>query len=305
MLSLLIMIEILLNILPVILLFFVGLILNRTGIVKREHGDVFIKIVFYVALPGMIMDSIPNIELSAELAFLPLISAIVIFSMYFISSFFGRMMGLKPTTLGVFIIGTMILNNGLLFPFIIETYGNEGLVRLVIFDFSNGLLAFTFVYYQACKFGTKTNNDKTLYKKFLFSPTIWALVAGIVLNLTNASIPPLLTKFFQISGDLTIPLIMLALGVYFTPRIIKAVPLFSAILIRSGIGFVIGLLLCSLFNIEGLSRTIVLISSAAPVGFNSLTFATLEDMDKEFAASLVSVAMIIGLIVAPILIMIL
>lgn len=299
------MTDVLLNILPVFLLFFVGLILYQTGIIRREHADIFLKLVFYVALPGMIMNSIPQINLTAKLGLLPVISAIVIFSMYFISLFIGKIMGLKPATLGVFMIGTMILNNGLLFPFIIEMYGNEGLARLVIFDFSNGLLAFTFVYYQACKYGTKTKNDKTLYKKFLFSPTIWALVAGIILNLTNANIPPLLTKFFQITGDLTIPLIMLALGVYFTPRIVKAIPLFTAILIRSGIGFAIGLILCYLFNIEGLSKTIVLISSAAPIGFNSLTFATLEEMDKEFAASLVSVAMVIGLILAPILIMIL
>ncbi len=296
------MAEFLTKILPVILIFFVGIILRWRGIFRKEHGDDFIKLVFYVSLPGLIMNSLSKIELTLEFALLPVTSAIIIICMYLISYFTGRLFRMPRPTFGVFLIGTMILNNGFLFPFILEAFGDKGFARLIIFDFSNGLLTFTFTYYQACKYGRKTKSSKTLYKKFLFSIPIWAIAASLILNTCDCQIPGFLSQFFKIIGDLTIPLLMLTMGIYFTPRIIRIFPLLTAIFIRMVIGFALGLFLCYVFNIEGLSRIIVLISSAAPIGFNNLTFASLEDLDREFAASLVSIGILFGLVVVPILI---
>jgi len=72
-----------------------------------------------------------------------------------------------------------------------------------------------------------------------------------------------------------------------------------------GIGFVLGYSLALLFGLDGLERTIVIIGSSAPVGYNNLTFASMENLDKEFAASLVSIAMLIGVILVPLLIFLL
>ena len=55
------------------------------------------------------------------------------------------------------------------------------------------------------------------------------------------------------------------------------------------------------FNLEGLEKIITLVGTSAPVGFNTLTFASLENLDKEFAATLVSVAIGIGIFSVPIL----
>lgn len=298
------MTDILFGIAPVIMIFFVGLALRLAGIFRKEHVDDFIKLVFYVSLPGLIMNSMLNTELKMEFVYLPLISAIIIFCMYGLSYFIGKLFKLPKTSLGVFIIGTMILNNGLVLPFIVEAYGDEGLARLIIFDFSNAFLAFTFVYYNAIRFGRSRNEKSIPYKKFLFSPPIWALILGIILNLTKTEVPVYLTNFFGLLGDLTIPLLMLAIGIFFTPKTVRFYPLFTAILIRSGIGLLLGFLFVYLFDLSGLSRIVVLISASAPIGFNTITFASLEKLDKEFAASLVSFAILIGLVMIPVLIFI-
>ncbi len=297
------MTEFLTKLLPLMLIFGVGLILRSRGIFTQKHGDDFIKLVYFVSLPGLIMNSIAKIHLTPEFALLPLISAIIIFSMYFLTLYTGRAFKLPKKTLGVFIIGTMILNNGFILPFVIEAFGDEGLARLIIFDFSNGLLAFTFVYFQACKYGKDTDESKTMYKKFLFSPPIWALVISILLNVTHVHVPIFLGEFFQIIGDLTIPMLMLTMGVYFTPKVFRILPLFTGIFIRTGVGFALGLFLCYLFNVDGLSRIIVLISASAPIGFNTLTFTSMEKLDRKFAASYVSFGLVVGMIVTPVLIL--
>ncbi len=53
-----------------------------------------------------------------------------------------------------------------------------------------------------------------------------------------------------------------------------------------------GLLFIRCFNLEGLNAQIVLLASIAPIGFNSITFAELENLDSEFAARQVSAAII-------------
>lgn len=295
----------LIKLLPLLIIFLIGLFLRYRGIFNQKNGDDFIKLVFFVSLPGLIINSLTKVELNSDFAFLPLISAIIIFTIYFISLLTGKLFKLPKPTLGVFIIGTMILNNGFVIPFVFETFGDEGLARLMIFDFSNGLLTFTFVYFQACKYGNNNTSKKSSYKKFLYSPPIWALFAGILINITGVNMPAVLSDFFKIAGDLTIPLLMLTMGIYFKPKAIRMWPLFTGIFIRTGIGFALGFFLCYIFGLEGLNRTIVLISSAAPIGFNTLTFTSLEKLDREFAASLVSFGILAGVIVIPLLIMIL
>jgi hypothetical protein len=268
----------------------------------KDDAELFLKLVFYISLPALIILSIAKIEITTDFLYLPIIPVFVIFSTFIISSFVGKLFDLPRKTFGVYLIGTLIMNIGFTLPFFIAAYGNEGLARASMFDFGNGLLTLTFVYFLACKYG----NDKvhkTMIKKFALLPPIWALLIGIILNFTNIAIPSVANNFLQIVGDLTIPLIMLSLGIYFTPKIIKLLPLSSAIITRMGLGLLLGFLLVKLFNLDGLNRLIVLIGSAAPVGYNTLVFASLESLDKEFAASLVSISILLGIIFIPLLIM--
>ncbi|MBT3424266.1 MAG: AEC family transporter [Bacteroidetes bacterium] len=293
---------ILIKILPVILIFLLGYVLKILKVLSLKEGDMLIKVIFNFSLPALILHSISSLALTLELMYLPLCSLIVIIIAYFISLLSGKALKLKKTTLGTFIIGAMILNSGFLIPFIMSAFGEDGLARLLLFDFTNGILVFTFIYYQAVKYGGTNGEHKTLTKKFLRSAPLWALLIAMLLNLSHTSFPIPIKSFLKISGDMTIPLMMLSLGIFFNPKLHKAKLVAVGIFIRMGIGLGLGILLSYLFNLDGLNRIIVIIGSAAPIGFNTLTFASLEDLDKEFAASLVSASILIGILYTPLLI---
>lgn len=290
------------NLVPVILIFVLGFILKVFGVLKQDHGDVFMRVVFYLSLPALVILSLTRIELSKELAWLPLISFSIIMIQGGVSYLSGKLMKLDRKTHGVLMVGTMIMNIGFALPFVIAAYGDEGLALLSIFDFSNAALAFTLVYYIACRYGEDDNSPRLLVKKFVASPPVWALIAGVLLNITNTPIPAVPANLLQILGDLTIPLIMITLGVFFNIRLIKPMPVFAGILIRMVLGFMLGLGFCYLLNLDGLIRVIVLIGASAPVGFNSIIFASMEKLDKEYAASMVSFGIIAGLILIPLII---
>ncbi|MFQ5815437.1 MAG: AEC family transporter, partial [Candidatus Hydrothermarchaeaceae archaeon] len=54
-----------------------------------------------------------------------------------------------------------------------------------------------------------------------------------------------------------------------------------------------------IFGLEGLDRQVVILSSMMPVGVNSMVFSARENLDVEFAASAVSISIIMGLVLVP------
>ena len=105
-------------------------------------------------------------------------------------------------------------------------------------------------------------------KKVIFSPPILAATMALALNLLDFQMPQVAVILLKDLGSLTIPLIMLSVGVYFNPKFEKFLPLFSAVFVRMFVGLSAGFILINLFNLDGLTKEIILIASAAPICYN-------------------------------------
>ena len=290
------------KILPVILLFFLGYLLRKLKIFKPSDADIFLKLVFYVSLPALILFSVSRIQLKMEFYFLPLASFIIFFATFGVAWLAGKKLALKREQFGVLLVSTMIMNNSFVLPFVYQGLGNDGLARLFIFDLANGFLSFTFAYYISCKYGSNHLQRGKMFMKFVASPPIWALVIALFLNFAKIKIHETVFDFLQITGNMTFPLVMLSLGIYFSPKIKAYKPVFAAILIRFVVGFLVGLLLVRIFNPDPLSKVIILTCATAPAGFNTLVFASMEKLDKELASSILSFSLLAGMIITPLII---
>jgi len=297
--------NVILKIIPVILIFLLGYVLKRLNILRKEDGDLFLKVVYYIALPALVIISIADIKLRLDFVYLPISAVLVALVTTAISFWTGKALRLPRATLGTFIIGSTMMNIGFTLPFFITAYGKEGLARITMFDFGNMTMIFTFVYWVACRHGTSSIDKRVMMKKLLLVPPMWALVIAIFLNLMKVRIPFFIDDFLQMVGWMMTPLVMLALGLYFSPRMTRMGPVLSATFIRMILGFAAGLFLTKVFGLTGLNRSIVIIGCAAPVGYTTLTYAYLENLDKEFAASLISFSILTGMIVVPLLILVL
>ncbi|MFO7896922.1 MAG: AEC family transporter [Candidatus Cloacimonadales bacterium] len=292
------------KIIPVIIVFFLGFLLKRIKIFRHNDGDLLLKIVFNVTLPALVFLAISQVELVFSLLFLPIIAALVILVNYLVASFWGKRLNLQPATLGSFIIGSMIMNTGFVLPFILARYGPEALAYYTIFDFGNMLMIFTFGYLIAMKYG-ENGNLKIDLTKFLKLPPIWALILGVLFNLGNWEINGAAENILEMIGTPTVFLTMLALGCYFHPRVKNLNKIVLVFSIRILGGLALGLALSWVFGLEGIVRDIVIICSSAPVGYNTLVLSSLENLDKDFAASLVSISLILGIIYVPLLMFVL
>jgi predicted permease len=54
-----------------------------------------------------------------------------------------------------------------------------------------------------------------------------------------------------------------------------------------------------MFGLTGLTRAVVLLSSAAPIGFSVMVIANRESLDRELAASAASLSALFALVYVP------
>ncbi|MBP7310206.1 MAG: AEC family transporter [Candidatus Cloacimonetes bacterium] len=290
------------KIIPLILAFFVGILFKSLKLLSKDDAPILLRLVLTVTLPALTIIAIANVVLVADMFFIPFLAIAVVFIMYFISGLVGKLIPMPRATFGSFMVGTMIMNTAYSLPFFAAAFGDEGLARATLFDIGNTVMIFTFTYYNAIKYGDNSHTDKVDLKKFLRLPPLWAMLIAFAWKGTGLQLHPLAYSFLNLIGQPTIPLVMIALGLYFEPKLNNLGKALLAVFIRMGIGLGIGLLLAMIFGLEGISRTVVIVNSALPIGFNTLIFANLENMDREFAATCVSISIFIALFYIPLLI---
>jgi len=286
-----------------ILIFILGYVLKKAKVLKKDDGDAFLRLVFYIVIPSLYIVSIPSLKLVPSLFYLPLVVPLVVFATFILSFLVGKALRLQKISFGVFLISTMIMNTGFLLPFFLAVYGNSGLARLSLLDATNGIVTFSFIYFIACRYGEGERSTRLIIEKVLLAPPIWATLIGFGLNVTVTQLPLIAVNFFQTIGNLATPLIMLALGSYFTLNVSKFSAAIPALLIRFGFGLLLGFGLASLFHLDGLTRIIVIISAGAPIGYNTITFSSLERLDIEYATSIISLSMLLSIVIIPLLLL--
>ncbi len=250
-------------------------------------------------MPALVLVSFNRINFTLEFIYLPLIAVFVLLFTGALARFSGSRLKLPRDTMGTFIIAAMIMNTGFSLPFVVAAYGDEGLVRLAMFDLGNATLVLTVVYFIAGKYGSKGTNGKAALKKVLTAPPVWALFIATLLNVNGIRLQQTAIKILDPLSATTIPFLLLALGAYFDPKLVRPGAVMVLLPLRMGLGLLLGIGLAKLFGLQGLTYNVAVLCSAAPVGFNALTFTYLEKLDIPFAASLLSLSILIALFWLP------
>jgi len=284
-----------LKVIPLILAFFFGVFIKRVKLMQKEDAGIILKLVLAATLPALSLLAILKVQFKWDLLYLPFTAWAVVFIVYGIAWWVGKKLKLPQATFGSFLVGCMIMNTAFSMPFFMAKFELEGLARATLFDAGNSFLIFTFIYYNAIKYGDNCKTCKFDWMKFVKLPPLWGMLIGLTIRAMHWQVPELGINFLNLVGQPTFPLVMIALGLIFEPKIKLPGAVFAAIGIRMGLGLFLGWFLTWIFGIEGMTRTIIIASASTPIGFNTVIFANLENMDREFAASMVSISILIAL----------
>jgi malate permease and related proteins len=275
------------------------MVLRKLSVFDDYAADVLFRLVHQLTLPALLLSVLPNVVISRTMFLLPLISTLVILATIASATLAGKAYGMNNNSLAVLVSGSSIMNLGFVMPFIQSFYGDDGLARLFLFGIPNGL--------SACAIATTFSGrefwvyKKKLAIKLMVSPPLLTLIAALLMNAFGLHPAPIAVAVLHSIGGLTIPLILLGLGA--SLRIAKVTPfhLAAAIILRMLLGLALGVWLANLFHLEGLDRAITVLSASAPAGFDIIRLASIEKLDREYAATFAASCMIASMLLVPIL----
>lgn len=293
--------ELLLDFISLIIVFLIGYGLKRIGVLEPKDGSTLLRLIFYIGAPALIITTVPSISLSFDvfwLASLPfIVSGVALASILLLRR--NVLSEIPRKTFGTLLAGVMIMNTGLLIPVVEAVYGSEGLGRLMIVDTLNGVATFSLIYAAVLLFGGHAPSRRDVAEKIVAAPPVWALLIALLIGLTNATLPNALNIPLDFIAGLVGPLILLALGLKFSFVVRHKLLTVLGLAVRFLLGGLAGLLLAIATGLSGIDAHIVVLAAMAPIGFNAIVLSEKENLDASYAASLVSIGIIVAAVLLP------
>lgn len=280
-------------------LFAVGFLARRRGWLAPPQAGFMLRLVITVGLPALFIADVSRIELRSDLVALPASSLAIMVITLAVSLWVGRAMSMTRPEQGALILCGISINNGFLFPFVIAAWGAEAFAQLALFDFGHVIGQSTFVYALAAWYGGHGASVRGILGRIFSFPPLWAVLVALALNASDTALPHWLVSILRTIGQAVLMLVIIALGVLFDARLLRDGRVIVAVALRIALGLVLGLLLAWAFDLEGLTRAVLVLGAAAPIGFSAVVFADREKLHREMAASAASISVLLGLVYVP------
>ncbi|MFC1934662.1 AEC family transporter [Chloroflexota bacterium] len=285
------MVDLLNIILPTFIVIFIGYLLGK---ITRMNMSAIVDVVFYVGLPALAFVSMIDKKIVLlDATKIWAAALIIMFGCGMVAWFVFKIIGQKHSGLYIPIFIMNAVN--IPFPIIYLVYGSEGLFAATLFYIPNVLLLYSLGVYIA-----SGKHWKESIREVFKVPTIYAAVAGLMVNLLNVAVPELIVKPLNFISMMVIPLVLLVLGCNLSAVRITSFPTtLLASFLRLGAGLLFGFLTVNLFNLTGILRAVVILDSAMPAAVNSSILATKYENEADLVSSVVFVTTIASLVVIP------
>ncbi|MBZ0302986.1 MAG: hypothetical protein K8J31_24790, partial [Anaerolineae bacterium] len=139
------------------------------------------------------------------------------------------------------------------------------------------------------------------WRGLLLSPPLLVLPLAVALNYGGVVLPEALSNLLDVAANANIVLVMLLLGIYIEPRLYKIRLVAIGLVIRMGLGLLLGVLVATGLGFTGLNRLVVIMAAGMPTGMTVLIYAANEDLDAELAANLNSYSLLVGFVLVVVL----
>jgi hypothetical protein len=177
-------------------------------------------------------------------------------------------------------------------PLSLFAFGEDGLALAIVFFVISVTLQFTL--------GIGLAAGSADVRRLLRMPLTYAVALSLFFLATGWPVPKWLANTLDLLGGLTIPLMLVALGVslgHLRVRSLGRALLLS--LVRLGAGFIVGLGVGRAFGLEGEALGVVVLQSTMPVAVFNYLFAELYKREPEDVAGLVVVSTVLSFVTLP------
>jgi predicted permease len=193
----------------------------------------------------------------------------------------------------VFLPSLMFSNCGNMgLPLCLLAFGEKGLAMAIVFFTVSAVAQFTI--------GTMISAGSMSIAGLVRIPIIYAVIAAVVLLIFNIELPAFIANTTRILGGMTIPMMLITLGVSLARLQVSALARSSMMsLLRLVLGLVVGVGLSQVMGLEGLERGVLIVQSAMPVAVFSYLFAQRYNRAPEEVAGMVVISTAVSFATLP------
>jgi len=276
------------TVIPIFSIILVGYIIGK---LKKIDVQRFINLIVYITAPCLIFSSIATSDINLTDFTSIAVGALAI--LLFMVTFAWLTLKLTRSDKKGLYLPMVFGNTSYVgYPVALFAFGVDGLSRAVVFDMINSILIFSLGIYIV-------HHRNELQEAFKV-PLLYAVVIGLVVNLSKITIPQVLFLPIELVGLVTIPLALLVLGYKLTEIKIstaKIVILASAFRILGG--FLVALMIVNLLSLDGLVKDIILLQAAMPSAVMSMILAAKYQRDASLVASVVCITTLLSILSIP------
>ena len=276
---------------PVILCSAIGLGWAKLG--APFETNFVTQLVTFVGFPCLIFAALIKVDITPEnMGVMGLASLVTVVAFALIAAPALLMFKLSLRT---FLPAMMFANTGNMgLPLCLLAFGEPGLALGISYFVVNLLIIFTL--------GPAIAAGKANLYQILKMPLLWATIGALLIKFVDVEVPNWLFKTVDLVGGMTIPLMLMALGVSLAQLRVSSLQRSSWLsLLRLGMGFAVGWGVAEVMGFEGVAKGVLIIECAMPVAVFNYLFAQLHNTRPEEVAGTVLISTTISFITLPIL----
>lgn len=282
--------EILGIIAPVFVCAAIGYTWVRTG--QAYPSEFISKLVFNIAAPCLVVSSISQVDLSiAALSQMALASVLALILLLSLSYVVIKLLGHDVRLFSVSLTFANVGNMGL--PLCLFAFGEEGLALAVAYFMVISIAHFSL--------GTAlASGERMSWGHFIKNPILYSIVLASLLVVTDYALPKWINNSVTLIGQLTIPLMLITLGVSLANIQVKrwGIGALYAVL-RFVLGALVAMIVVWLLELEGVAKQVVILQSLMPIAVFNYLFALKSGREVDTVASMVLISTLLATLVIP------
>ena len=224
----------------------------------------------------------------------------------------ARVLKLPKRRSGVFMVMCSVSNAMFIgYPMCLELFGEACIPYVMLFYLANTCFTQTLAMWLIRRSGEEDAERGTWRQslRFLTSPTVLGVFAGILLVWLDVTLPSFLMSYLGYMSDVVSPMALvltgyiiyeMGLGSLRLSRDLTAVLLFRFLLSPA-----LYILCCALFGVGSLARSTFVVEAAMPVVTQSVVAAAQYGADEHFAAEGAALSTLASFVVIPVLMLLL
>ncbi len=282
-----------------------GYVAKRIKIFKYGEEDILVKFVFYITYPLLVLYSLVTIPLEEILSSAILMVGYSIYIhiiIFVITILIVSLLKLPKPEKGVIVLTSTFLNAIFLpLPLSAIFLGNIGVIfvtffavpALILFNVIGVIIG---VYYSESE---EQFSIKSVFNALLRFPPLWAILIGGIILLLGIELPMAILQFSKSLGDVTVPVILFAVGVKIRLDLPKLhlVVIGLVSVLRLVVSPLITLATLTFFSISKPEFFVIFLESIMPPAVANAAFATIFKLDDELTAKVVSSVTLFSIII--------